>query len=200
MIQPIVLAAGLGTRMGAIKALLPIDGLPALAVVLRIIESAGLLSPIVVLGHDADKIRRTVDLSGCKVVVNEHPDLGLSGSMKLGLSAIEETATGVLVFHVDMPYLAPSTVCALLQAVANGAALAAPFHEGKRGFPVYFDRASVSTLNESLRGDSGGRRFLTARGDDLIHVSVDDPGCIYDIDRPSDLAAWKGEPLCAINE
>lgn len=200
MIQPIVLAAGLGTRMGAIKALLPIDGLPALAVVLRIIESAGLQSPIVVLGHDADEIRRTVDLSGCKVVVNEHPDLGLSGSMKLGLNAIEETATGVLVFHVDMPYLAPSTVRALLQAVANGAALAAPFHEGKRGFPVYFDRASVSALNESLRGDSGGRRFLTDRSDDLIHVSVDDPGCIYDIDRPSDLAGWKGEPLCAINE
>ena len=200
MIQPIVLAAGLGTRMGAIKALLPIDGLPALAVVLRTIESAGLYSPVVVLGHDADEIRRTVDLSGCKVVVNEHPDLGLSRSMKLGLSAIEETATGVLMFHVDMPYLAPSTVRALLQEVANGAALAAPFHQGKRGFPVYFDRTSVTALSASLRGDSGGRRFLTNHSDDLNHVSVDDPGCIHDIDRPSDLAAWEGEPLCAINE
>ncbi|MFC2108274.1 NTP transferase domain-containing protein [Candidatus Bipolaricaulota bacterium] len=200
MIQPIVLAAGLGTRMGAIKALLPIDGPPALAVVLRTIESAGLQSPIVVLGHDVDEIRDTVDLSGCKIVVNEHPERGLSRSVQLGLSAIEETATGVLLFHVDMPYLAPSTVRALLQAVANGAALAAPFHEGKRGFPVYFDRASISTLNESLRGDRGGRRFLADHSDDLIHVSVDDPGCIYDIDRPSDLTAWKGEPLCAINE
>ena len=200
MIQPIVLAAGLGTRMGAIKALLPIDGLPALAVVLRTIESAGLHLPIVVLGRDVDEIRGTVELSGCKVVVNKHPEFGLSRSMKLGLSAIEETATGVLVFHVDMPYLAPSTVRALLQAVANGAALAAPVHEGKRGFPVYFDRASVSALIESLRGDSGGRRFLTARSDDLIRVSVKDPGCIYDIDRPSDLAGWEGEPLCVISE
>ena len=200
MIQPIVLAAGLGTRMGAIKALLPIDGLPALAVVLRTIESAGLQLPIVVLGHDVDEIRRTVNLSACKVVVNKHPDLGLSRSMKLGLNAIGETTTGVLVFHVDMPYLGSSTVRALLQAVANGAALAAPFHEGKRGFPVYFDRASISALNESLRGDSGGRRFLTDYSDDLIHVFVDDPGCIYDIDRPSDLAAWKGESLCAISE
>ena len=200
MIQPIVLAAGLGTRMGAIKPLLPIDGLPALAVVLRTIENANLHAPIIVLGHDVDEIRDTVDLSGCKIVVNEHPERGLSRSVQLGLSAIEETATGVLLFHVDMPYLAPSTVRALLQAVANGAALAAPFHEGKRGFPVYFDRASVSALNESLQGDSGGRRFLTDHSDDLIHVSVDDPGCIYDIDRPSDLTAWKGEPLCAINE
>ena len=200
MIQPIVLAAGMGTRMGTNKALLPIDGLPALAHILRTIESAGLHLPVVVLGRDVDEILRTVDLSGCKAVVNEHPEHGLSRSMKLGLSAIEETAIGVLMFHVDMPYLVPSTICALLQEVANGAALAAPFHQGKRGFPVYFDRASVSDLNESLRGDSGGRRFLAARNDDLIHVSVDDPGCIYDIDRPSDLAAWEGESLCAIKE
>ena len=58
MIKPIVLAAGLSTRMGAIKALLPIDGKPALVAVLRTIESAGLQSPIVVLGHNASEVRR----------------------------------------------------------------------------------------------------------------------------------------------
>ena len=200
MIQPIVLAAGLGARMGAVKALLPIDGLPALAVVLRTIESADLCSPVVVLGRDADEIRGIVDLNGCKVVVNEHPELGLSQSLKLGLKAIEETVTGVLVFHVDMPYLAPSTVRALLQTVDKGASLAAPFCGGKRGFPVYFDRSLLAALNDSLQGDSGGRSFLTDHSNDLVHVSVDDPGCVFDIDRPSDLETWKGEPLCSINE
>jgi len=200
MTQPIVLAAGLGTRMGAIKALLPIGGLPALAVVLRTIASAGLQSPIIVLGHDAGEIRQTVDISECKVVVNEHPELGLSRSMKLGLDAVEEAASGILVFHVDMPYLAPSTVRALLQAVANGATLAAPFYQGKRGFPVYFGRVHIRFLNESLQGDSGGRRFLSEHRDGLTPVVVEDPGCVFDIDRPSDLEAWKGEPLCAINE
>jgi len=200
MIQPIVLAAGLGTRMGAVKALLPIDGLPALAVVLRTIQSTGLGSAVVVLGRDVDDIRRNVDLSGCAVIVNEHPALGLSGSMRLGLSAIDDNATGVLLFHVDMPYLASATVLAVLEAATTDAPIAAPFFEGKRGFPVYFERTHIAALKDSLQGDSGGRRFLARHSDDLIHVSVDDPGCVFDIDRPSDLNAWKGEPLCAINE
>jgi len=200
MIQPIVLAAGLGTRMGAIKALLPIGGRPALAVVLGTIRNAGLRSPIVVLGHAAAEIRQVVALNGCEVIVNAHPELGLSGSMKLGLNAIQEDATGILVFHVDMPYLASSTVRALLQAVDKGASLAAPFCGGKRGFPVYFDRSLFAALNDSLQGDSGGRSFLGQHSEDLIRVVVNDPGCVFDIDRPSDLKAWKGEPQCAINE
>ena len=200
MIQPIVLAAGLGTRMGAVKALLPIDGLPALAVILRTIQGAGLGSPIVVLGHDVDEIRQAVDLSGCVVVVNEHPALGLSGSMRLGLSAIDDNATGVLLFHVDMPYLASATVLAVLEAATTGAPIAAPFFRGNRGFPVYFEHAHIAALKDSLQGDSGGRHFLAQHSEDVIHVSVDDPGCVFDIDRPSDLEAWKGEPLCAINE
>lgn len=200
MTQPIVLAAGLGARMGAIKALLPIDGLPALAVVLRTIKSADLQSPIIVLGHGVDEIRQAVDLSECEVVVNNHPELGLSRSMKLGLEAVKEAVPGILVFHVDMPYLAPSTVRTLLQVVADGATLAAPFYQGKRGFPVYFARVHLSALIESLQGDSGGRSFLKAHRDDLTPAAVEDPGCVFDIDRPSDLKAWKGETLCAINE
>ena len=200
MIQPIVLAAGLGTRMGAVKALLPINGLPALGVVLRTIQGAGLGSPVVVLGRDVDEIRGNVDLSRCEVVVNEHPALGLSVSMKLGLSAIADNATGVLLFHVDMPYLAHATVLAVLEAATAGAPIAAPFFEGRRGFPVYFERTHIAALKDSLQGDSGGRHFLARHNEDLIHVPVDDPGCVFDIDRPSDLKAWKGDPLCAINE
>ena len=32
---------------------------------------------------------------------------------------------------------------------------------------------------------------------DLVSLTVDDPGCVYDIDRPTDLAAWKGDRACA---
>ncbi|MCK5828293.1 NTP transferase domain-containing protein, partial [Candidatus Bipolaricaulota bacterium] len=81
MIQPIVFAAGLSTRMGTSKALMPIDNVPALAVVLNTIKDAGLYSPIVVLGRDAEAIQASIDLSDCTVVVNEQPERGLSSSM-----------------------------------------------------------------------------------------------------------------------
>ena len=198
MIQPMILAAGMGTRMGSNKALLSIDGVPALAVVLRTIRHAGLRSPIVVLGHHADAVRAAVCLGSCTVAVNERPDQGLSRSMKLGLEHIDAAAAGVLVFHVDMPYLATSTIRALAQAVAGGANLAAPFYKGRRGFPVYFSREATAGLILSLHGDSGGRQFLMDHASDVVPVAVDDAGCVYDIDHPSDLAAWEGRPSCAI--
>ncbi|MFC2082900.1 NTP transferase domain-containing protein [Candidatus Bipolaricaulota bacterium] len=200
MIQPLVLAAGLGTRMGASKPLLPIDGHPALNVVLRTIERAGLRLPVVVLGHDVDRIQELINLSECQVVVNENPELGLSSSMRLGLDAINEDAEGILVFHVDMPFLALSTIRSLLQAVADGATLAAPFHEGTRGFPVYLSRMFITPLCAVLEGDRGAQRFLVDHDDDLTPIIVSDPGCVFDIDLPADLQAWKGESLCAINE
>ena len=120
--------------------------------------------------------------------------------MRLALEAVEKTVTGILTFHVDMPYVADATICALLRTIEKGAALAAPIHEGKRGFPVFFHQRFLCSLSSSLEGDSGGRRFLAQHSADLILVPVDDPGCIFDIDRPSDLTAWKGVRLCATNE
>lgn len=200
MIQPIVLAAGMGTRMGAIKALIPIDGTPALAIVLRTIEKAGLQAPVVVLGKDAAEICRNVELSGCTIVVNPHPESGMSQSLRLGLEAIDEMATGILTFHVDMPFLSPHTIRAVMQSVESATRMAAPFHDDKRGFPVYFARGVLPFLADSLSGDRGGRQFLRRHSSALCRVAVNDPGCVFDIDQPSDLKAWKGDPLCAINE
>jgi molybdenum cofactor cytidylyltransferase len=153
-----------------------------------------------VLGRDAEAIRDKVDLAECQVFVNEHPERGLSGSMTLALDAVEAAATGILTFHVDMPYVAMSTIRKLLQAIDMGATLAAPIHESDRGFPVFFHSTFLSGLIASLQGDSGGRQFLADHSEDLVRVPVDDPGCIFDVDRPSDLRAWKGVRLCATNE
>ena len=200
MIVPIVLAAGLGTRMGAIKALIPIGEKPALAMVLNTIASAGLPSPRVVLGRDAQTIQDEVRLDYCDVLINEHPEEGLSSSMKLALRNLPDSVTGILVFHVDMPFLAKTTLQSLLNAIAKGATMAAPYHRSVRGFPVYFDHSLVRELGDSLKGDRGGRQFLDLHKEDLTPVVVDDPGCIFDLDCPADIEAWKGERLCTTKE
>ncbi len=201
MIRPIVLAAGLGTRMGAVKALLPIDGRPALCVVLDTIRAAGLNSPIVVLGHRESEIRDSIDLRSCTIVINDRPESGMSRSLRLGIDAAErQGASGLLVFHVDMPYVTESTVRAVLEAVDAGSALVAPSYGDKRGFPVYFGAAHFEGLRTSLGGDAGGHRYLADHDAELVRVPVNDPGSVSDIDRPSDLGGRKGELLCAISE
>ena len=87
MTTSIVLAAGLGTRMGGSKPLTRWRGRPLLSHVLGRIAAAGLPAPIVVVGRNADDIARTVDLASCRTVVNPAPGDGLSSSLALGLDA-----------------------------------------------------------------------------------------------------------------
>ena len=198
--EAIVLAAGLATRMGEIKPLIAIDGEPALARVLGRIRAAGIRRSIVVLGSkSARAVADAVDLSSCTVVENDRPEVGMSRSLRLGLEAVSAKALGVLVFHADMPFVRTDTIRGVLRSAEKGASIAAPVHAGRRGFPVFFRRSHFPGLREGLSGDEGGRAYIEAHRTELTTVDTDDPGCVYDVDRPAELAAWEGDRVCATN-
>ncbi|MEN6369548.1 MAG: nucleotidyltransferase family protein [Thermotogota bacterium] len=187
MIAGLVLAAGLGRRMGAVKPLINVNGTPSLGRVLSTIDDAGIRSVVVVLGRDAERIRSAVNLAGRLVVVNPSPERGMASSLTLGISALPPGAEGVLVFHADMPFLQSATVRAVSRT-GEEAAIAAPSWKGIRGFPVFFRRDQWDELRSTLRGDTGGKAFLQGHPDRLRTVEVEDPGCVRDIDCPNDLA------------
>ena len=198
MIDAIVLAAGLATRMGESKPLVPIEGEPALSRVLRRIREAEIGRPIVVVGAgSARAIADAVDLAQCTVIRNDSPETGMSSSLRLGIAAVAPNATGVLVFHADMPFIRTETIRAVRRAAEDGASIAAPVHEERRGFPVFFHQSHLPELRLSLSGDMGGRSYIDSRREELVLIAVDDPGCVHDLDRPSDLAAWEGSRKCA---
>lgn len=93
-------------------------------------------------------------------------------------------ARGWLVLPADLPLVRAST----LQLVANWATQAPvvrPLYQGNVGHPVRFDRACGPDLM-ALSGDGGAARLL--RTHRVEAVPVDDPGCVFDIDTPDDLA------------
>lgn len=200
MIQPVVLAAGLGTRLGAVKALVSIHGRPALAVIGDTLHAAELPPALVVLGRDAHCIMRGVPLKDDQIVINPNPELGMGHSLRCAINRVPPTASGILVFHVDMPYVTSSTVRTVLSAVHAGATLAAPTYQGVRGFPVYFGRAHLAALRRSLSGDVGGKAYLATHADALMCTPVDDPGSVIDIDHPTDLPNQEGACSCATRE
>ena len=189
MIEAIVLAAGLGTRMGRVKPLVPIDGTPALEVIVRRLCRVGIAHPIVVLGRSARRVQETVDLKKARVVVNDRPEMGMARSLALGVGAVSAEARGALVALADMPYVAERTTRAVLDAAAAGAQIAAPVYHGQRGFPVYFRRDGFEALLQGASGDTGGRTLIELHPEWLTLLAVDDPGCLRDLDSPIDLAA-----------
>ena len=187
MIEAIVLAAGKGERLGAVKPLLSIGGEPALTRVLETLHAAGIDRILVVLGHARDRIAAEVDLSGCRVVENADFEAGMGSSLALGIRSLAPEAEGFLVLHADRPYLAAATIRAVVAAAREGARIAAPTYRGERGFPVYFDCACAASLVPTLVGETGARRYLAEHTDEVKLIPVDDPGAVRDIDRPQDL-------------
>ena len=187
MIEAVVLAAGMGERMGSLKPLVSIGGVPALALVVRTLKRAGVARIIVVLGHRADEVRAAIGLDGCAIVVNPDYKTGMASSLKAGIGALSERAEGCLVLHADMPYLSAETVRAVLDRVGNGVKIAAPTHHGVRGFPVYLGRSTFPELLTGLTDDIGARRYLEAHKEDLVRIPVEDSGAVRDVDTPEDL-------------
>ncbi len=186
-VEAIVLAAGKGERMGTVKPLVEIDGVPALARVVAMLHRAGIERILVVLGYAAKKIEREVDLSHERVVVNSNYANGMGSSLALGIKFLALETTGFLILHADMPYITEGTVRAVLARAQEGGPIVAPTYRGKRGFPVYLDHSCCDELLPTLAGETGAREYIASHLDDLVLVEVDDPGCVWDIDRPEDL-------------
>jgi molybdenum cofactor cytidylyltransferase len=95
-------------------------------------------------------------------------------------------ADGYLVALADMPFVRPSSIAAVRDALAAGALIAAPYFRARRGHPVGI-AGSLRAELERLSGDEGARKILAAREKELVKVPVGDPGVVRDIDRPEDL-------------
>ncbi|WP_144797241.1 nucleotidyltransferase family protein [Halorubrum depositum] len=192
----VLLAAGTSSRFGdANKLLATVDGEPVVRHAAQTLVAAGLDPVVVVVGHEADRVRAAVDDLSVDIVVNDAYEAGQSTSVRAGIDAIRSGKSGgrgdarvdaAIIALGDMPFVDPETVETLVAAYAAGAgdALAAA-HGGDRGNPVLFDRRFFDRLAD-VDGDVGGREILLG-GDASALVAVDDPGVRRDVDRPTDL-------------
>lgn len=182
----LLLAAGSATRFGSDKLRHALPHGVAIAVQAARHLKAAVPRVIAVVRPGADETARALAAEGCEVVVCEKAAEGMGASLACGARAAG-AADGYLVALGDMPFVRPSTIAAVRDALAAGAALAAPYWRAKRGHPVGLAGSFRAEL-EALSGDEGAKRLLDAHAARLVKVPVGDPGAIRDIDRPSDLA------------
>ena len=201
----VLLAAGLSSRMGTPKLLLPLAGKPLLAHCLGPLRRSALREIVVVLGADAERVRREVSLEGTRVVVNTHFQEGMSSSIREGLRGAPPDTEAFLVVLGDPPLVAAATIQALVARRGSARArILVPTYRGVRGNPVLFD-SSLAAEMEAVRGDVGCRGVLAAHRAEVLEVPVDDPGIRVDVDTWDDLqrieaALREGTPLSGLVE
>jgi CTP:molybdopterin cytidylyltransferase MocA len=199
VIPGVILAAGRSSRMGQPKALLLTrPGGPSFVGQLSAALLGGGVIDVLVVGRpDDDMLRSEVESlgTGVRLVVNAHAEAGQLSSVIAGLNAADRPGVhGVLVTPVDVPFIRPGTVRALLTAFASRRApVVRATHLGRHGHPVIFGRR---VFDELRRADPaiGAKAVVQAHARDLIELEVDDPGVLHDIDGPDDYARVLNEP------
>ena len=182
----LLLAAGASTRFGADKLAHPLPHGVAVAVqAARHLKAEVARVLAVVRPGSLDTARALAD-EGCEVVVCEDAAEGMGASLACGARAAG-AVDGYLVALADMPFVRPSTIAALRDALAGGAVLVAPYFHARRGHPVGIAGRFRAEL-ELLTGDEGARKLLVAHAAELVKVPVGDPGVVRDIDTPADVA------------
>ena len=113
-VQAVVLAAGKGKRMisNLPKVLHRICGRPMIAYVLDTLAEVGIVSPIVVIGHEGDQVRQAVG-DGVRYVVQTE-QLGTGHAAMQALPLLEGHAGTVLLLYGDAPFLRAETIETLL--------------------------------------------------------------------------------------
>lgn len=178
----IILAAGLSRRMGRVKSLLPWGDSLLLEKVIENAYKSRLTSLVVVLGHEAENIRKRIDFKGATVVVNSDYVAGQSSSLRAGLGALPAETDGAMFLLGDQPFVGQKIIDTLICAFEKQqSCLIIPTCQGKRGNPVLAHN-SIFEMVQMISGDTGARVLFRSLSRQTQEVEVDDPAILQDID------------------
>jgi len=185
--QPVgvLLAAGQSSRFGQDKLMYALrDGCP---IALRAAQNLIRVLPtsVAVVSSMPSPLADGLNDLGYQLVVNDVPEQGMSRSLSLGVEYVA-TSTGWVIALADMPWIAPDTIKRVADALVQGASLAAPRYQRRRGHPVGLSVRWRDELS-AVTGDRGARDILMAKAAELVAIEVSDPGVMRDIDTPADL-------------
>ena len=141
----------------------------------------------VVLGANAEKIKREIDDLPIAIVVNENWQSGMSSSLKCGLEKlleIEPNLSAVVVMLGDQPLIDSTIINRLIEAFSETQkpVIASQYAETV-GVPAIFAR---SVFNEilNLSADGGAKQVIKKYAASVEKISV--PEAAFDVDTRTD--------------
>jgi molybdenum cofactor cytidylyltransferase len=184
-ITGVLLAAGQGQRFGGNKLLAEIDNRA------MVLHAAASLSPcdrlLAVVRRGDLGLQQLLNEASIELVFNDKANQGMGSSIACGIAASRHSH-GWCLLPADMPFVKPSTTFEVIASLQQGAALAAPFYQGRRGHPVGFAQDFASELL-SLDDEPGARHIVSQNQHRLVMIDSNDKGVLVDIDTPDELQA-----------
>ena len=171
--------------MGRNKMLLELEGVPLARRAASCALAAGLSPVVVVVGHEADRVRAALAGLDCKFAMNPQFTGPTSGSLHCGLNALPADVHAAIVMLADMPFVSTSMLRQVKAALASSPArLAASRYGDVLAPPLLFRRALFAELLD-WHGEGCGKQVVMRHRDEA--VLFDWPAAaLTDIDTPAD--------------
>lgn len=185
-INGLILAAGLSSRMGDFKPLMPLRGKTLIENSIDSMLLAGVNQVVVVLGHRGDDLEailrsRYVGDTIVTIYNRAYATTDMLTSVKVGLSVMPD-CDAFFLLPGDMPVVAKETFLAVYRAMPEGSAeITFPTLEGYRKHPPLIDKAFIPEIMD-YQGEGGLRGLWQRHQDKIETVAVDDIGCWTDLD------------------
>ncbi len=183
----ILVAAGMSSRMGDFKPLLPYRNTTIIQAAIENMQNAGVEEIIVVVGHRGQEIEAVIQsMQHVKIVFNPNYAKGdMLESIQLGLGQIKK-ANAVYFMPADMPAIAVETFVKVWVCMEKtGAAVVFPTLLGRKKHPVLVGKACFKAIL-TCKENGGLRVVLEQYVQQTQYVPVTDQACGMDIDTPDD--------------
>ena len=184
------MAAGSASRFGANKLAAMAAGKPLIRRALEAVPAEKLSAVLVVTQYD--EVEASARRFGFACLRNEHPEWGVSHTIRLGVEALRAACDAILFQVADQPLLRRESVAAMIDDyLAHPERIEAMAHGGVRGNPVIFPADCFPALL-SLTGDTGGSAVIRQQPERLRLFEVD-AAELLDVDTPEALNALNTE-------
>jgi molybdenum cofactor cytidylyltransferase len=199
LVQGMILAAGLSTRMGRQKLLIKIGGVPVIARVVRAALESRLNRVVLVTGPTNFELLESLGPENTNarllIAVNELPEEGMSSSLKTGMMMVTKGTLGIMVILGDQPFLTSAIINRLLDEFDKQTdCIVAPMVQGRRSNPVIFPADLFPELR-MVTGDIGGKSVLLRNPERVAGIEMGGYYDDKDLDTPEDLQGIKSLTL-----
>lgn len=183
MISLVILAAGKSTRMKENKLLLKLDGETLIERVVKTVKGSSADEVIVVLGHEAEKVREQLVKLDCKVVVNENYMRGQSESVKVGLAAVSSSAEAVMILPADVALIDAESINSVIDEHRKSKShIVIASHKHQSGHPILLDRALFQEVSQIDESALGLKAVINRHRSEVKYVEVGTENVLIDID------------------
>lgn len=183
----IILAAGASRRMGQPKQLLEFQGETLMARICRTALSTECQPVVVVLGANANLIRKEIPDPGLLIVENPNWEKGMGTSLSIGINQLLETTPEVqaaIFILVDQPLVSSQLLEEIVATYQKSdKPIVACTYGEVIGVPALIDRSYFDRL-QNIEADRGAR-FLIKQALNQVE-KIPFPAGALDIDRPEE--------------